>query len=150
MARSLLLTPEKTYTRKIKEAILAYRIDKVLSKNEILHIYLNQIYFGEGAYGVDAAARTYFGKQVIDLNLAEISILAGLPQAPSRYSPFKNFDLTKKRQVYVLNRMAEEGYITPTMARKAHKTPLLWGAPDDSDEDSQFFTIWSISSDFEA
>lgn len=140
VARSLLLTPEKTYTRKIKEAILAYRIDKVLSKKEILHIYLNQIYFGEGAYGVDAAARTYFGKQVIDLNLAEISILAGLPQAPSRYSPFKNFNLTKKRQAYVLNRMAEEGYITPTMARKAHQTPLLWGSPHESDEDSRFFT----------
>ena len=140
VARALLLTPEKTYTRKLKEAILAYRIDKVLSKEEILHIYLNQIYFGEGAYGVDAAARIYFGKQVFDLNLAEISILAGLPQAPSRYSPFKNFNLCKKRQVYVLNRMAEEGFITPTMARKAHKTPLLWGAPHDSGEDSRFFS----------
>ncbi len=140
VARALLLTPKKTYTRKIKEAILAYRIDKVLTKKEILHIYLNQIYLGEGAYGVDAAARTYFGKKVHQLNLAEISILAGLPQAPSRYSPFKNFKLTKNRQVYVLNRMAEEGYITPTMARKAYKMPLLWGAPMESDKDSKFFT----------
>lgn len=139
VARALLLTPEKTYTRKIKEAILAYRIDNVLSKKEILHIYLNQIYFGEGAYGVDAASRTYFGKRVEKLNLSEIAILAGLPQAPSRYSPFKDFDLTRKRQVYVLNRMAEEGYITPTMARKAYKTPLLWGAPLKSDDDSLYF-----------
>ncbi len=74
VARSLLLTPEKTYTRKIKEAILAYRIDNTLSKKEILHIYLNQIYFGEGAHGVDAAARVYFDKRADQLSLAEISI----------------------------------------------------------------------------
>ncbi len=139
VARSLLLTPEKTYTRKIKEAILAYRIDKVLTKKEILYIYLNQIYFGEGAYGVDAASRAYFDKKAVDLDLAEIAILAGLPQAPSRYSPFKHFDLTKKRQVYVLNRMAEEGYITPTMARTAFQKSLLWGAPVEYDEDSRYF-----------
>jgi len=139
VARALLLTPEKTYTRKIKEAVLAYRIDKALSKKEILHIYLNQIYFGEGAYGVDAAARVYFGKKAVDLNLAEIAILAGLPQAPSRYSPFKHFDLTKKRQAYVLNRMADEGYITATMARKAFAHPLLWGAPGETDDDSRYF-----------
>ena len=126
VARSLLLSPEKTYTRKIKEAILAYRIDKVLSKNDILHIYLNQIYLGEGAYGVGAAAMTYFGKPVSDLNLAEISILAGLPQAPSRYSPFKHFKKAKRRQAYVLNRMAEDGYITPTKARKTYLHPLFW------------------------
>lgn len=126
VARSLLLSPEKTYTRKIKEAILAYRIDKFLSKNDILHIYLNQIYLGEGAYGVSAAAQTYFGKPIKDLTLGEISILAGLPQAPSRYSPFKHFEKAKARQAYVLNRMAEDGYITPTAARKAYNDPLLW------------------------
>ncbi len=139
VARALLLSPEKTYTRKVKEAILAYRIDKVLSKKEILHIYLNQIYFGEGAYGVDAAARVYFGKRAAELNLAEIAILAGLPQAPSRYSPFKHFDLTKQRQAYVLNRMAEEGYITASMARKAFARPLLWGAPSESNDESRYF-----------
>ncbi len=139
VARSLLLTPEKTYTRKIKEAILAYKIDKTLTKKEILHIYLNQIYFGEGAHGVDAASRVYFDKRAEQLNLAEIAILAGLPQAPSRYSPFKHFDLTKKRQAYVLNRMAEEGYITPTMARKAFDQSLLWGAPLERDNDSRYF-----------
>ncbi len=128
VARSLLLSPEKTYTRKIKEAILAYRIDKFLSKNDILHIYLNQIYLGEGAYGVIAAAHTYFGKPVKDLTIAEMSILAGLPQAPSRYSPFKHFEKAKTRQAYVLNRMAEDGYITPTAARKAYVEPLLWAA----------------------
>jgi penicillin-binding protein 1A len=139
VARSLLLSPEKSYTRKIKEAILAYRIDNVLSKDEILHIYLNQIYLGEGTYGVEAAAKTYFGKNCTDLNLAEISILAGLPQAPSRYSPFKNYSLTKKRQAYVLNRMAEEGFITPTLARKAYQKTLLWGTTPQNTEDSKYF-----------
>lgn len=139
VARSLLLSPEKTYTRKIKEAILAYRIDKFLSKEEILHIYLNQIYLGEGAYGVSAAARTYFGKSVKDLTLAEISILAGLPQAPSRYSPFKHFERAKSRQVYVLNRMAEDGFITPTAARKAYLDPLLWAAQTGPPSAAEYF-----------
>ena len=93
VARSLLLSPEKTYSRKLREAILAYRIDHFLGKEDILYLYLNQIYLGDGAYGVEAAARTYFDKHVDRLNLAEISLLAGLPQAPSRYSPFKNFKL---------------------------------------------------------
>ncbi len=140
VARSLLLSPEKTYTRKIKEAILAYRIDKFLSKNDILHIYLNQIYLGEGAYGVIAAAHTYFGKSVKDLTLAEMSILAGLPQAPSRYSPFKHFEKAKVRQAYVLNRMAEDGFITPTAARKAYATPLLWATQSGPPATAEYFT----------
>ncbi len=124
VARALLLSPEKTYTRKIKEAILAYRIDQALSKNEILHIYLNQIYLGERSYGVGAAAKTYFGKSVESLNLAEIAILAGLPQAPSKYSPLKHLQRSKRRQAYVLNRMAEDGYISPADARSAFNQPL--------------------------
>lgn len=130
VARSLLLTPEKTYTRKVREAILAYRIDKLLAKEEIISIYLNQIYLGEGAYGVEAAAQVYFDKRARDLNLAEITILAGLPQAPSRYSPFKAFKLAKKRQAYVLNRMVVEGFITPTAARKAFEQTLVWGGAE--------------------
>ncbi|MFC1513279.1 penicillin-binding protein 1A [Thermodesulfobacteriota bacterium] len=139
VARSLLLTPEKTYTRKLKEAILAYRIDKVLSKEQILHIYLNQIYLGEGAYGVAAAAETYFGKEVGKLHLAEIAILAGLPQAPSRYSPLKHYQRAKRRQVYVLNRMAEEGFITPTAARKAYRHPLFWAPPEQQQPEDQYY-----------
>ena len=139
VARSLLLTPEKTYSRKLKEAILAYRIDKVLSKEEILHIYLNQIYLGEGAYGVAAAGQTYFGKTVGKLNLAEITILAGLPQAPSRYSPLKHYQRAKRRQMYVLNRMAEEGFITPTAARKAYRHPLFWEPPEQHDPEDQYY-----------
>ena len=89
VTKSFLLTPERSYKRKIKEAILAYRIDKTFSKEEILYLYLNQIYLGHGAYGVEAAAENYFGKSVSELNLAECAIMAGLPQAPSRYSPFR-------------------------------------------------------------
>jgi len=139
VARALLLTPEKTYTRKIKEAILAYRIDTALSKEEILHIYLNQIYLGSSAYGVEAAAQIYFDKRVQDLNLAEIALLAGLPQAPSRYSPFRNFKLAKNRQLYVLNRMAEEGYITPTAAQKAFEATLLWNPAKEGPIENNYF-----------
>lgn len=139
VARALLLTPEKTYTRKIKEAILAFRIDKALAKDEILHIYLNEIYLGSGAYGVEAAAQVYFDKHAADLNLAEISLLAGLPQAPSRYSPFRHYKLAKNRQAYVLNRMAEEGYITPTAAKKTYKQPLLWGPSAGYAEENNYF-----------
>lgn len=125
VTRSLLLTRKKVYSRKIKEAILAYRIDSVLSKDEILYIYLNQIYLGEGAYGVEAAARTYFNKGVKNLSLGQAALLAGLPQAPSRYSPLKDMKTAKKRQAYVLNRMAEEGYISAEAARKAFKDNLF-------------------------
>ena len=126
VAKGLLLSPEKTYLRKFKEAILAYRIDSQLSKDEILYIYLNQIYLGSGAYGVEAAAMTYFDKHASQLNLAEIAILAGLPQAPSRYSPFEHWERARSRQRYVLNRMAADGYITEESARRAYaqKTTL--------------------------
>mgnify|MGYP002277566022 CR=1 FL=1 len=111
VTKSFLLTPERSYERKIKEAILAYRIDKAFSKQEILYLYLNQIYLGHGAYGVQAAAENYFGKTVSELNLAECAILAGLPQAPSRYSPFRYPERAKQRQIYVLNRMLADGFI---------------------------------------
>jgi penicillin-binding protein 1A len=111
VTKSFLLTPERSYERKIKEAILAYRIDKTFTKEEVLYLYLNQIYLGHGAYGVEAAAENYFGKSVSELNLAECAILAGLPQAPSRYSPFRYPERAKQRQIYVLNRMLAEGFI---------------------------------------
>jgi len=119
VTKSFLLTPERSYTRKIKEAILAYRIDKKFAKDEILFLYLNQIYLGHGAYGVEAASENYFGKSAHELNLAECAILAGLPQAPSRYSPFKYPERAKQRQIYVLNRMVEEGFITNIQATEA-------------------------------
>ena len=124
VTRALMLTREKSYSRKIKEALLSYRLNKMLSKKEILAIYLNEIYLGDGAHGVEAAARTYFGKKSRQLSLAEIAILAGLPQSPSRYSPLAHFAEAQARQRYVLNRMADEGYITPDAARQAFKQPL--------------------------
>lgn len=124
VTRSLLLTPEKSWLRKVKEAILAWQIDAALTKDEILNIYLNEIYFGQGAYGVESAARTYFAKHVDDLNLAECALFAGLPKAPSRYDPTKHMDLAKNRQEYVLRRMIEEGYITVDEAEEAKKTPI--------------------------
>ncbi|MCP3875466.1 MAG: PBP1A family penicillin-binding protein [Desulfobacteraceae bacterium] len=119
VTKSFLLTPERTYERKIKEAILAYRIEKKFTKDQILFLYLNQIYLGHGAYGVEAASENYFGKHTKDLNLAECSMLAGLPQAPSRYSPFRFPDRAKQRQIYVLNRMKEDDLITNLEATEA-------------------------------
>jgi len=119
VTKSFLLTPERSYIRKLKEAILAYRIDKSFSKDEVLFLYLNQIYLGHGAYGVEAASENYFGKSVQGLNLAECAMLAGLPQAPSRYSPFRNPERAKQRQIYVLNRMLAEGFITNIQATEA-------------------------------
>lgn len=124
VAKSLLLTPEKTYVRKFREAILAWRIDKLLSKEEILFIYLNQIYLGEGANGIEAAAQVYFDKSAADLTLGECALLAGLPQAPSRYSLFDHLDRAVERQKYVLNRMAADGYVSAEAAQKAYAEPI--------------------------
>lgn len=112
LARTLLLSTKKTYTRKLKEAILALRTEHSLSKQDILSIYLNQIYLGHGAYGLEMASRTYFRKSAKELNLAEAALLAGLPKAPSRFSPVFRPDKAKSRQIYVLNRMRQEGYIS--------------------------------------
>jgi penicillin-binding protein 1A len=139
VTRSLLLSRKKVYSRKIKEAILAYRIDSVMSKDDILYIYLNQIYLGEGAYGVEAAARNYFNKGVDGLTLGEMALLAGLPQAPSRYSPLKNFDRAKDRQAYVLNRMVEEGYITAATARRAFDQPLKLHKKEDMAGGAEYY-----------
>ncbi len=124
VAKSFFLSSKRTISRKIREAIMAYRIEKHLTKEEILHLYLNQIYFGNGAYGVQAASETYFGKNVDELNLAESAMLAGLPKAPSRYSPYTNPELARKRQEFILNRMLEEGFITRDVAEKALSTPI--------------------------
>lgn len=125
VTKSMLLTPEKKFSRKIKEAVLATRMEERLSKDEILYLYLNQIYLGGGSYGVQAAAETYFGKNVDQLNLAEMAMLAGLPKAPNAYSPIKHMEKARERQGYVLDRMVKEGYITPVEAEHARKTPIV-------------------------
>ncbi len=119
VAKKLLLTSERTFSRKFKEAILAWRMEQALSKEEIIYLYLNQIYLGHRAYGVEAAAQNYFDKNVEQLSLAECAILAGLPQAPSRYSPYRHYRRALARQKYVLKRMVEEGFISPGEARAA-------------------------------
>jgi penicillin-binding protein 1A len=130
VVKSLLLSPEKKFARKIREAILAYRIEKYLTKEEILFLYLNQIYLGHGAYGISAAAENYFGKTIEELNLAESALLAGLPQAPSKNSPYQHPQQAKKRQLYILNRMVEEGFISSTEMNKIAKTPYIIRAKD--------------------
>ncbi|MCC6276583.1 MAG: PBP1A family penicillin-binding protein [Oligoflexia bacterium] len=124
VAKTLLLSPERTLDRKMREAILAYRMEKNLSKEDILFLYLNQIYLGHGAHGVEAAAQNYFRKSVDDLTLAEASMLAGLPQAPGKYSPVLAPDRAKERQLYVLGRMAEDGYVTSEQAKAAAAEPV--------------------------
>lgn len=124
VTKTMLLTPEKKLSRKIKEAILAKRMEEKLTKDEILYLYLNQIYLGAGSYGVEAASETYFGKHVNQLNLAEMAILAGLPKAPNAYSPIKHLSRAKERQSYVLDRMVTEGFVTQAEADYARKSPL--------------------------
>jgi penicillin-binding protein 1A len=114
MVKGLLLSPERTYRRKIREMILARNIERHFSKQEILYLYLNQIYFGHGAYGIGEAAKTYFGKDVSELTLSEGAQLAGLPKAPSRFSPYANAEAAEQRRRYVLDRMLEEKLIDPS------------------------------------
>lgn len=124
LARTLFLSPERTFQRKIRELILAFKMELILTKEKILEMYLNQIYFGHGAYGVGSAAITYFGKELAELNLQESAFLAGLPKAPSTYSPYRNFGLAKKRQEHVLRRMAQAKFISSTEAQKAMKANI--------------------------
>ena len=124
LTKTLFLTPRKTLTRKIKEAFLAFQLERRYTKDEILEFYLNQIYLGSGAYGVGSAARIYFGKPIFDLNLAECALIAGLPKAPSRYSPLNNKDLALKRRNTVLRQMHAMLIITPTAFKKALQEPI--------------------------
>ena len=129
--KSMLLSPERSYERKIKEIILAYRLEKYLNKDEILTIYLNQIYLGAKAYGVEAAAREYFGVNASQLTLAQAALLAGLPKAPSRYSPYGNPERARERQLYVLSRLRDLGWIDRAEFEAAVNEPLNYRAQDD-------------------
>lgn len=126
--KRLLLSPERTYERKFKEAILAYRLERYLTKDEILTIYMNQTFFGANAYGVEAASRTYFGKHAKDLTIAQSAVIAGLPQAPSTHNPYKNPDAARTRQLYVLGQMRDKGWITADEYQKAVDEPLVYQA----------------------
>ncbi|MBI5695269.1 MAG: PBP1A family penicillin-binding protein [Nitrospirae bacterium] len=119
------LTPEKSLKRKLKEVVLARKMEQQLTKDEILELYLNKIYFGHGAYGVEMAARTYFGKRVGDLTLGESAVIAGLIRSPLNYSPYNNMERARNRQKTVLGRMVDEKYITQGQADKAYAQPMV-------------------------
>src|SRR4051812_46119354 len=124
VARNFFLSSEKTLTRKLYEALLAFKIEHSLTKEQILELYVNQIYLGQRPYGFGAASQTYFGKSLDQLSLGEIAMLAGLPKAPSLYNPIANPQRAKQRQQYVLRRMTELGYITAPQYEEAFKAPL--------------------------
>ncbi|MDR3073653.1 MAG: PBP1A family penicillin-binding protein [Deltaproteobacteria bacterium] len=133
IVKRLLLTSEKSYIRKLREAMLAIQVERYLSKNEILTIYLNEIYLGNGAHGVEAAARTYFAKHAKELTLGEAAVLATLPQGPSVNNPYANPSATKTRQKYVLDRMLHHGWVTQAAYDEAYAQPLVYASmPDPS------------------
>jgi 1A family penicillin-binding protein len=132
LARNLYLTHDKTWTRKYKEAMLTVQLELNYSKPELLELYLNQIYYGHAAYGIQAAAKTYFGKNASDLTLGEASMLAGLPKGPRLFSPFLNMKAAKNRQHVVLEAMVSEKYITRQEADSAFAEPLTFISLEDS------------------
>jgi penicillin-binding protein 1A len=125
VAKLLILGQERSLARKVREALLAFRIENKLSKDQILGIYLNHVYLGYGAYGVAAAANAYFGKSPADLSVGEAAMLAALPKAPSRITPFHDFARAQARQRYVIDQMVEAGYLSPAEATAARREPLV-------------------------
>ena len=140
LARNLFLTPTKSMKRKIEEIILAINIERNYSKDEILNMYLNLIYLGEGAYGVEAASHTYFDKKTKDLSLAEAAALAGLTKSPSRSSPFKNEAKTLERRNLVLRKMWEAGFISQAQYDDGgERAPCPRSFPDTREEDGVLY-----------
>ncbi len=139
VAKLLYLSPERKYMRKLKEALLAYKIDRYLTKEEIITLYLNHIYLGHGTYGIEAASQGYFGKSASDLTLAEAALLAGLPKAPSNYSPYLHPDKAYQRQAYVLSRMLEDEYITKPERDRALSMKLRFRSIKPKDKIAPYF-----------
>jgi penicillin-binding protein 1A len=139
LAKVLFLTPDRRFERKVKEALLALELERRYSKDRLLEIYLNQIYLGHGAYGVEAAARTYFGASVQELTLPQAALLAALPRAPGNYSPFEHPDVARTRRAYVLRRMVELEYVKPDEAKRAAAAPLGLVAPERRRGSGQYF-----------
>src|SRR5574340_1039642 len=139
VARNFFLSNEKTFTRKLSEAMLAMKIEHNLSKDKILELYINQIYLGQRAYGFEAAAGAYFGKPMRELSLAEFAMLAGLPKAPSRYNPVVNFPRAKARQEYVLGRMRTLKFIDqPTWQAAVHQKLVIHQARRQTDVSADY------------
>src|SRR6059036_132978 len=139
LAKVLFLTADKSLERKLKEAVLALELERRYSKDRILEMYLNQVYFGHGAYGVEAAARTYFGKSVPELSVREAALLAALPRAPSSYSPFDHANAAKRRRELVLRRMVEYGALREEDAKRIARTDLGLIAPERRRTTGQYF-----------
>jgi penicillin-binding protein 1A len=124
LAKVLFLTPDRSFSRKVKEALLALELEKRYSKDRLLELYLNQVYMGHGAFGVEAASRMYFGKSVQDLTLPEAAMLAALPRSPGNYSPFERPELAQRRRAIAIGRLLEQGYISEAEAKAANRAPL--------------------------
>src|SRR5258705_9356213 len=139
LAKVLFLTPDRSLDRKLKEAVLAIELERRYSKDRILEMYLNQIYFGHGAYGVEAAARTYFGKSVSELSVRESALLAGLPRAPTSYSPFDHANAAKLRREIVFRRLVEFGTIKEQEAKRLARTDLGLIPPERRRTTGQYF-----------
>lgn len=148
VARNMLLDPQeraqRTLTRKLRESILAWRLAQAYSKDQILELYLNQSYYGHLAYGVEAAAQTFFGKSARDLDVAESALIAGLPQAPALYDPLLYPEAAQARQTVVLDLMTRAGYLTPQQADQARREPLQWASVPFPIRAPHFvFTVWN-------
>jgi penicillin-binding protein 1A len=139
LTKVLFLTPDKSLERKLKEAVLALELERRYTKDRILEMYLNQVYFGHGAYGVEAAARTYFGKSVSELSVREAALIAGLPRAPTTYSPFEHGDAAKRRREVVLRRMVEYGAVKDAEAKKLARAELGLIPPERRRNTGQYF-----------
>jgi len=127
LVKNLFLSPERAISRKVAEAVLSMRLEQIFAKDQILEMYLNQVYWGHNTYGIETASQSYFNKSAKDLSLAEASLMAGLIQAPEEYSPFVNYELAKQRQATVLGRMRQLGWISPEEEAQAKAQPLLVG-----------------------
>ena len=138
--KQLLLSPERTYTRKVRELILARRLEQRFTKDEILFLYLNEIYFGSGAYGIAEAARTYFAKEVSELTVGEAALLAGMPKAPGRFSPHVNPERAEQRRRWVLDRMLEEAFIDEAAHQGAQEPPKLAAPVSEIYQAAAYFT----------
>ena len=139
LARNLFLTPDKSFERKVKELILTIQIEKRYTKREIFTLYCNQIFLGHGAYGVEAAARIYFGKRARDLNLEEGALIAGIIQRPARQSPYVDMNAALRRRNYALQRMADEGNLTQAEADAAKERPIVLSGQHSNDSVAPYF-----------
>jgi penicillin-binding protein 1A len=136
VAKTFLLSPERTYRRKLRDMVLARRIEKTLSKNDILYLYLNQIYFGAGAYGIEAAAQTYFGKSARDLQIHEAALIAGLVPRPAEWNPHVNPEMARRKELLVLHRMVEQNFLSPEQHDYWAEQPLSFTLPHWQERDS--------------